>query len=157
VRATGTVTVHDGGALHEFQRDIARLHDRALAGHGCSRTLNLLYVPRHQELFGRRRSLAPGADVMVGASKFQESNLIQELKERYGQTDEPAAQMFSSDSALLARESIRFDPKIVRILREMWKLYDDDNSGFIDEEEYVFCSPVGLICTAKRRTLPVPH
>ena len=116
-----------------------------LSGHGCSRTLNLFYVPREHEVVGRRCSLAAEVDIGMGASNFQQPSLIQELRERYGDAAGPAAQEFASDSALLARESIRYDPKIVQLLHEMWKLYDEDGSGFIDEEEYVLSSPLALI------------
>ena len=42
-----------------------------------------------------------------------------------------------SDSSLMARESLRFDPTIRKGLRQFWDLVDMDHSGLIDEEEYV--------------------
>jgi hypothetical protein len=133
----GTVEVHEMGALYRYLRDLARLHDRLLSGHGCSNTLNLLRVPREHELVGRRRSLAPPVDHMVGASKHEEPTIIEELRAFYGMPEDPDAQHLYSDASLLARESIRYDPKIVKIMQKLWHVYDSDGSGFIDEEEYV--------------------
>lgn len=79
----GTVQVHKGGALYCYLSDIARLHDRTLSGHGNSNTLNLLRPSRDEELMGRRKSLQPGIDIMIGASKYQEPNIFEQLREFY--------------------------------------------------------------------------
>lgn len=40
-----------------------------------------------------------------------------------------------TDQNLLRRESIRFDPRVLQVMSTIWKLYDVDESGLIDEEE----------------------
>lgn len=53
------VHVHERGALYEYMRDMARLHDRVLSGHGNSDRMKLLHVTRDAEIHGRRCDPSP--------------------------------------------------------------------------------------------------
>ena len=43
---------------------------------------------------------------------------------------------FYSHKALLQRESLRFEPRIRKLLNKIWRLADADDSGYCDREEY---------------------
>jgi hypothetical protein len=47
---------------------------------------------------------------------------------------------FCSDQSLLQREAIKYDPRIVQLLREMWSTTDQDSNGKIDHDEYILMS-----------------
>ena len=55
----------------------------------------------------------------------------------YYSTNDSEDPMFDSDYALLKRESMRFDPRIVKILNRIWVWTDLDRSGCVDKVEYV--------------------
>ena len=73
------------------------------------------------------------------ASRKQEPTLLPTLRKFYSCPDGAAGEVaqFYTDAALLRRESIRFHSRTVAILQQLWRLYDEDGSGYIDEEEYV--------------------
>jgi hypothetical protein len=56
--------------------------------------------------------------------------------------DEDPDENLYSDKNLLKRESMRFHPQIVQLLKKMWTIADADGSGGIDLDEYteVFCA-----------------
>ena len=47
---------------------------------------------------------------------------------------------FKQDIDLLLRESLRFDPRVLSVLKEIWNWTDFDKSGAVDEDEYVSCT-----------------
>jgi hypothetical protein len=51
-------------------------------------------------------------------------------------TTAPSKTKFSSDSALLRRESLKFEPAILRLLQSLWVAVDADGSGAVEKAEY---------------------
>jgi hypothetical protein len=49
----------------------------------------------------------------------------------------PPKDKLSSDSALLQRESLKFEPAILRLLNCLWTAVDADGSGAVEKTEYV--------------------
>ena len=47
---------------------------------------------------------------------------------------------------LLQRESLKFDPRVLNVLDEIWQVTDRNKDGFVDRDEYIKMS-MKLYCT----------
>jgi hypothetical protein len=71
--------------------------------------------------------------------------LIDQLRVYYipdsekGEEDLDFGEMYSN-TALLQRESLKFDPKVKALLDKIWQITDNNHNGSVDKDEYVTIS-----------------
>jgi hypothetical protein len=89
---------------------------------------------RRETPLRRRRSL-----VSEVATTIYTSTLMEDLRRIYkgDEVDDAEDNYFTSDMALLMRESLKFDPGILKVLNDIWVVVDGDHSGDIDKAEYI--------------------
>lgn len=74
--------------------------------------------------------------------------LLDDLRAKYDPTGEGAKlhPQLHSDQALLQRESLKFDPLIIKTLDDLWKIIDTNKNGVLEKEEYhEFHSKLALV------------
>lgn len=77
-----------------------------------------------------------------------ESTLVEDLRRKFdpsGQGSERKPGLYS-DQALMQRESLKFDPLVVRTMEELWAVIDVNENGVMDHDEYrEFHSKLSLV------------
>jgi hypothetical protein len=65
-------------------------------------------------------------------------DLLQDLRAKFDPTGRGAQEnpAMYSDKALLRRESLKYDPRIIRTLSELWDMIDSNGNGRMDQTEY---------------------
>jgi hypothetical protein len=64
----------------------------------------------------------------------------EEVGEIQRATEQDGFSEFYTDKALFQREALKFDPRVLNVLSELWNVADSDSSGKVTKEEYIAMS-----------------